>query len=224
MPKDSVSLLKKEIIRIGRLLYQKNFVVAAEGNISVKLDKKRILVTPSGLNKGFLTEKELVLVDSNGKKISGTLNPSSELKMHLAVYKQRADLRAVVHAHPPHATALTVVGQSLEEYFLPEAVLALGNVPLTDYATPTTPEVPQAIEELILSGDAILLKNHGVLTCGKDLWEAFFKMEMVEKLAQIFSLSKNLGKIDFLTSPQVEGLQRIKDSLIPQPARPALGS
>src|SRR4030067_1784478 len=126
MPKASYSLLKKELIQVGKLLYQKNFVVASEGNISLKLEENKILVTPSGLNKGVLDQKELVTVDSSGKKLSGFLNPSSELKMHLAVYEKRKDLRAVVHAHPPYATALTVAGQALENFFLPEAVLSAG--------------------------------------------------------------------------------------------------
>ena len=212
MPKESYAFLKKELIRAGKLLYQKNFIVAAEGNISIKLDKEKILVTPSGLNKGFLAERELVVVDLQGKKLSGYLNPSSELKMHLAVYKMREDIKAVVHAHPPYATALTVAGESLEEFFLPEAVLALDKVPLSGYATPTTSEVPKAIEELITKTDTILLKNHGVLACGKDLWDAFFKLETVEKLAQIYFLAKSLGKIDYLTPEQVRRLQEIRTS------------
>lgn len=174
------------MVQAGKLLYQKNFVAAAEGNISIKLAKDKILVTPSGLNKGFLNEKELVIVDADGKKLSGLLNPSSELKMHLAVYKKREDLKAAVHAHPPYATALTVAGESLENFFLPEAVLSLGRVPLSRYACPTTEEVPQAISELVAQNDTVLLKNHGVLACGKDLWDAFFKLETVEKMAQIF--------------------------------------
>jgi L-fuculose-phosphate aldolase len=210
MPKESYALLRKELIQIGNLLYQKNFVVAAEGNISIKLEKDKILVTPSGLNKGFLSEKELVVVDSSGQKLSGFLNPSSELKMHLAVYRKRPDLKAVVHAHPPYATALTVAGESLERFFLPEAVLSLGKVSLSSYATPTTKEVPAAIEDLITQSDTILLKNHGVLAGGKDLWEAFFKMEMVEKLAQIYLIAKSFGKIDYLTPQQVNELEQIR--------------
>ena len=210
MPKETYALLRKELIQVGKLLYQKNFVVAAEGNISIKLEKDKILVTPSGLNKGFLSEKELVVVDSNGQKLSGFLNPSSELKMHLAVYRKRPDLKAVVHAHPPYATALTVAGESLERFFLPEAVLSLDKVPLSSYATPTTAEVPKAIENLITQSDTILLKNHGVLAGGKELWEAFFKMEMVEKLARIYLLAKIFGKIDYLTPEQVKKLEEVK--------------
>lgn len=210
MPKATYGFLRKELIQVGRLLYQKNFVAAAEGNISVRLDKDKVLVTPSGLNKGFLAEKELVLVDLEGKKLSGYLNPSSELKMHLAIYKKRTDLKAVVHAHPPYATALTVAGQSLEDFFLPEAVLSLDKVPLSSYATPTTEEVPWAIEELITRTDAILLRNHGVLAAGQDLWDAFFKLETVEKLAQIYFLARNLGKIDYLTEEQVKKLEAVK--------------
>ena len=212
MPKATYAFLRKELVQAGKLLYQKNFVAAAEGNISIKLDKDRILITPSGLNKGFLSEKELVVIDSNGKKISGFLYPSSELKMHLAVYKKRPEVKAVVHAHPPYATALTVAGESLEKYFLPEAVLSLGKVPLTSYATPTTEEVPQVIENLIARSDTILLKNHGVLACGKDLWDAFFKMEIVEKIAQIYSIARSLGKIDCLTDQQVQKLERIRSA------------
>ncbi len=212
MPKASHALLRKELVQAGRLLYQKNLVVAAEGNISLKLEKDRILVTPSGLNKGFLSEKELVVVDSSGKKISGYLNPSSELKMHLAVYKKRPEIKAVVHAHPPYATALTVAGESLERYFLPEAVLSLDQVPLSSYATPTTEEVPAVIENLIGKSDTILLKNHGVLACGPDLWDAFFKMETVEKLAQIYLIAKGLGKIDYLTAEQVHKLEQIRSA------------
>ncbi len=212
MPKATYAFLRKGLVQAGKLLYQKNFVVAAEGNISIKLDKDRILITPSGLNKGFLSENELVVVDSSGKKISGFLNPSSELKMHLAVYKKRPEVKAVVHAHPPYVTALTVAGESLEKYFLPEAVFSLDKVPLASYATPTTEEVPQVIENLIARSDTILLKNHGVLTCGKDLRDALFKMEIVEKIAQIYSIARSLGKIDYLTDQQVQKLEQIRSA------------
>ncbi|MCI0530944.1 MAG: class II aldolase/adducin family protein [candidate division Zixibacteria bacterium] len=213
MPKSSPGLLQKEIVRIGKLLYQKNFIAAAEGNISVRLDRDKILVTPSGLNKGSLKPREIIAVDANGKKLSGRHQPSSELKMHLAVYKRRKDIHAIVHAHPPYATALTVTGQSLERFFLPEAVLSLDRVPLSSYATPTTAEVPAAVSRLIRRTDAVLLRNHGVLACGKNLTDAYHKLETVEKLAQIYFLAKGMGRINYLSRSQIKNLKKIKTSL-----------
>ena len=206
-------MLQNEIVRIGKLLYHKNFVAAAEGNISVRLGNGKFLVTPSGLNKGWLKPQDIITVDSNGKKLSGRHKSSSELKMHLAVYKNRKDIQAVVHAHPPYATALTVTGQSLEKFFLPEAVLSLDRVPLSSYATPTTAEVPQAVSSLIRKTDAVLLRNHGVLACGKNLTDAYHKLETVEKLAQIYFLAKGMGKINYLNQSQVKNLKKIKSSL-----------
>jgi L-fuculose-phosphate aldolase len=198
MPKASYTLLKKELIQVGKLLYQKNFVVAAEGNISLKLEENKILVTPSGLNKGFLDEKELVTVDSSGKKLSGFLNPSSELKMHLAVYGKRRDVRAVVHAHPPYATALTVVGEALDDFFLPEAVLSVGKIPLSGYATPTTEGVTRVIEDLFTGHDGILIKNHGVIACGRDLWGPFTEWKSSKNWLKSFSSPNRSARLTIL--------------------------
>jgi L-fuculose-phosphate aldolase len=157
--------LKRQIVEIGKRLYQKGFVAANDGNLSVKM-KNRIIVTPTLKFKGFLKVNDLVTTDFEGKRIEGKLKPTSELPLHLFVYKKRQDVGAVIHAHPPYGTALAVAGMELPENVLPEVFLSLGKIPLASYGTPSTRELSDSISKLILKYDAILLKNHGVLAVG----------------------------------------------------------
>ena len=153
--------IKKEICEVGHKLYMKNFVAANDGNISVKISDNEFYCTPTGVSKGSLTPDMIIKVDAEGKKIEGKLNPSSEIKMHMRVYKERPDVNAVVHAHPPIATAFTVADIDLDQYILPEAVLTIGEVPTCDYGTPSTMEIPDSLEPYIQDHDAFLLRNHG---------------------------------------------------------------
>ena len=206
------SLLKanKEIMEIGKRMYAKGYVVASEGNMSIRLGENRILVTPAGKNKGFLKDKDLVVVDLKGKKVSGNLEPSSELKMQLFVYQKRKDVNAVVHAHAPYSLAFACAHLPLAQNLLPEVIMFLGKIPLTAYATPSTEEVPASLSPFIEKHNAFLLENHGVLTLGKDIYEAYNRLEMVEHLAKVNLLCKILGKSEELSNESLEKLKKLK--------------
>ncbi|MBO5755722.1 MAG: class II aldolase/adducin family protein, partial [Clostridia bacterium] len=171
--------IKKKICEVGHKLYNHGFVAANDGNISVKVSDNEFYCTPTGVSKGDLTPDMIIRIDGNGKKLEGKLNPSSEIKMHLRVYKERPDVNAVVHAHPPVATAFTVANVPLDKYILPEAVLTIGNVPTCEYGTPSTMEIPDSLMPYIQKHDAVLLKNHGALAVGFSLQKAQFVMEEV---------------------------------------------
>ena len=172
--------IKKEICEIGRRIYMNGFVAANDGNISVKVSENEYYCTPTGVSKGFMTPDMIIKIDADGNKLEGKLNPSSEIKMHMRVYRERPDVNAVVHAHPPTATAYAVAGIPLDKYLLPEAILVLGDVPICKYGTPSTMEIPDSLEPYIQTHDAFLLQNHGALTVGCNLTKAFFVMEEVE--------------------------------------------
>lgn len=191
-------------------MYAKGYVVASEGNMSIRLGENRILVTPAGKNKGFLKDKDLVLVDLKGKKISGNLEPSSELRMQLFVYQKRKDINAAVHAHAPYSLAFACARIPLAQNLLPEVIMFLGKIPLTPYATPTTEEVPRSLAPFIEKHNAFLLENHGVLTLGKDIYEAYNRLEMVERLAKVSLLCKILGKSEELSNESLEKLKKLK--------------
>ena len=168
--------IKKEICEIGRRIYMNGFVAANDGNISVKINDNEYYCTPTGVSKGFMTPDMIIKVDGQGNKLEGTLNPSSEFKMHLKVYQERPDVNAVVHAHPPVATAHAVCNIPLDTYIMPEAVIFLGTVPICEYGTPSTMEIPDSLMPYIQKHDAFLLKNHGALTVGNTLLKAYFNM------------------------------------------------
>lgn len=209
----NIFLLKKEMIKIGKLLYNKEFVAANDGNISYKIEENLYLTTPTGVSKGMMKENELILTDKTGKVIKGTKKPSSEIKMHLEAYKQRPDINAVLHAHPVFATAFAVANIPLAVNILPEIIVTLGSVPVTPYATPSTDEVPDSISELIKEADALLLANHGVLTVGKNLQEAYFKLEQIEHYAKILFYSRQIGNVNILNETNIKKLQQVKENL-----------
>ena len=188
--------IKKEICEIGRRIYNDGFVAANDGNISVKVSDNEYYCTPTGVSKGFMTPDMIIRIDGNGNKIEGKLNPSSEIKMHLRVYRERPDVGAVVHAHPPIATSFTVAGVPMDKYVLPEAVLTLGAVPTCVYGTPSTEEIPDSLQPYLQTNDAFLLKNHGALTVGNTLTKAFFLMEEVEFSAKITFYASQLGGVE----------------------------
>jgi L-fuculose-phosphate aldolase len=202
----SQAVLRRDLLEIGRRLYERGLVVAAEGNISARLSNGRILITSAGVCKGRMKKVNLVMVDPAGKKISGRLRPSTEIGMHLTVLRARADIHACVHAHPPYATAFATAGVALDQCVLPEIIATLGSIPLAAYATPSTPEVGAAIEPYLATHDAFLLRNHGVLTLGPDLETAYRRMETVERYAQILYLARAIGPVTTLTAKQVDAL------------------
>jgi L-fuculose-phosphate aldolase len=206
---------KLDIIEIGRRIYNKGFVASNDGNISIRISDAEILATPSGLAKGFLTPEQIIKCNLQGEKISGdpNLKPSSEIKMHCAVHAERPDITAVVHAHPPVATGFAVAGIPLENCVLPEIILTIGSIPLAQYGTPSTEEVPNSIRTLIKTCDAILLANHGALTVGIDVYNAYYKMESLELFAKISLAARQLGGEKVLSAPQVEKLMEVRKQL-----------
>jgi L-fuculose-phosphate aldolase len=206
-PIESDVKYRREICKVGRWMYRQGFVVASEGNLSVKLDAYRILVTPAGVCKGRLLPHELIVTDLQGSVVAGSGQPSSELQMHLLCYRLRPLVRAVCHAHPPTATGFAATGRALEEAVLPEVVSVLGKIPLAPYGTPGTRELCAGLEPLVPSYDAILLENHGVVTCGEDLVTAYQHMETVEHFARVMLVAESLGGARLLTHSQIQKLK-----------------
>jgi L-fuculose-phosphate aldolase len=202
--------LCQEIVLICQRLYQRGFIVGTEGNVSVRVAPHRYWITPSGQHKGFLQPTELLLIDDEGQVHCGAGRPSSETPMHLALYQHRPDMQAVVHAHPPLATALTVAGYHLAPPLLPEAVVVLGEVPTVAYQMPTTTEFGQQVAAAMRHADAALLENHGSVAVGRSLQAAFNTMETVERAAQIFYLAKTLGRVNPLPPEAVAALQALR--------------
>lgn len=210
---DKEKYLREEICRIGRLLFDRMFVAGTEGNISARLSDDVILVTPTQVSKGMISPEMITKVDLFGNVISGGLNPSSELPMHLRIYTKRPDVHAVVHAHPPFATAHAVTGISFDLAFLPESVVYLGEIPIAPYGLPSSNEIPDAIEPYLADHTALLLENHGALTWGKDLLTAYYHMENLEQMAKIHVYGRILGDIKYLSQKRVDELIRIKNEL-----------
>ncbi len=196
----------REIIEAGKKLYALGYVAATDGNISVRLDPGRILTTPTGMSKGFMETQDLVIVSPDGRKISGSRDPSSELAMHLLVYNNRPGINAVVHAHPPVATGYAAAGISLNKALISEVVLSLGCIPLAPYGTPGTAEVTKSLAEFIKLHDAVLMANHGAVTFASDLEKALWKMETVEHFAKISLVTEVLGKQSILSESAVDKL------------------
>lgn len=205
--------LRKEICEIGKKIYMNGFVAANDGNISARIDDKYILTTPTGVSKGFMTPDMLVLMDMEGNIIEGKLKPSSEFKMHLKFYKERNDINAVVHAHPPFATAYAVAGIPLDNPILPEVVINIGKIPVAKYSTPSTDEVPQSISQYVDKTDVILLENHGALTAGENLNAAYFKMETLELYAKINTISNIIGDANAIKDNQITKLINIRKNM-----------
>ena len=208
--------IAKDIIKIGELMYRKGFVAANDGNISARTGDGAFIMTPSGVSKGEMREDDLLVVDGAGKVLRGSKKLTSEYKMHLAVYEARPDINAVVHAHPPYSTAFAISGQSLDKIALPEVVFSLGKVMFTEYATPSTPELPAAVRKVIGQSDALILRNHGALTAGRDVLSAYYKMETLEHFARITFLARMLGGERELSKKQIETLFDIRENVYGQ--------
>ncbi len=206
----SLYQLKDLMVEVGRRVWLQGWVAANDGNFSVRLSDEEFLVTPTGVSKGFLDPGMLIVVDEQGQKKFGTLKPSSEIKMHLEVYRQRSDVNAIVHAHPPTATGFAVAGIELSECVLPEVVVTIGGAPLVPYGTPSTDELAKAFVPYLNKADAFLLANHGALTLGTDLMHAYYRMESLEHFAKILMVARQLGKVNFLTEQQVCELNELR--------------
>jgi len=208
---------RADICAIGRLMYEREFIVACEGNLSVRLDADRILSTPTSMNKGMLAPNDLVVLDLNGRQLSGERKASSELAMHLLYYRMRPDVNAICHAHPPTATGFAAAGRALDQALLPEVIIGLGQIPLVRYATPGTPELSDALEPYVPHYDALLLANHGAVTCGTDLVSAFFRMETIEHCAKITLAAESAGIPKLLSSREVAKLMAARSRYFVSP-------
>ncbi len=205
MPKTEREI-RQEIIEVGKLVWQKGWVAANDGNITVRMDQGRIMATPTGVCKGLMHPDDLIVCDMQGNKIEGRKERTSEIAMHLTVYNLRPDINAVVHAHPPVATGFATAGKSLNLALLPEIIIGLGCVPLAGYGLPGTPELTDPMLPLIPKYDALLMGNHGAVCYGEDVWKAFFRMESVEHFARISLVAELLGGANVLPRTEVQKL------------------
>lgn len=202
---------RRDICAVGRWVHGHGYVAATDGNISIRLDDRRVLATPTLMSKGMMAPDDLVVVDTKGGHLQGRRKASSEIAMHLLIYKRRPDVHAVVHAHPPTATGYAAAGLALNQALISEVVLALGCIPLARYGTPGTPELTEALAPLVAQYDAILMANHGVVTYGADLLTAYMRMETVEHFARISLVTQLLGGPNLLSREEVEKLGEARE-------------
>jgi len=206
MPSVFEDKFRTEIARFCHLIYEKGYVASTDGNVSARLPDGHIMCTPTICNKGFVEPEDMVTIDIKGQRIRGERKASSEIAMHLLIYEMRPDIHAVVHAHPPCATAYAAAGIPLNKALISEVVLALGCIPLAEYGTPGTPELTKQLRPFVQSYDALLMANHGVVTYGVNLEDAFNRMDTVEHFAKISIYTKILGRERLLSSENVEKL------------------
>ena len=202
--------IRADIVEAGRRLYARAYIASNDGNISARLDNDRLITTPKGVSKGFMTPDMMVVVDYAGNKISRDRDPSSELPMHLEIYRNRPDVNAVVHAHPPIATGFAVAGIPLTRAVLAEVVTTLGSIPIAEYGTPSTAELPAAVRKYIKAHDGLLLANHGAVTCCRTVMTAYYKMETIEHFAKISLVARLLGREHLISREEVERLQGLR--------------
>ena len=197
---------RDELVRFGAMVHQQGWVAATDGNLSVRLDDKTVLTTPTGVSKGMMKPEDMVVVDLDGIKLGGERNASSELQMHLTIYRTRPDVRAVLHAHPPVATGFACAGIALDQPMCAEVVVTLGAIPVAEYATTGTPQLSESLLPYLPDYDAILLANHGAVSYGCDLENAYFKMETVEHFAKVVLTTIQIGKHNVLSEENVRKL------------------
>jgi L-fuculose-phosphate aldolase len=204
--------IREAICDVCHKMWQLGWVAANDGNVSVKLPDGNFLCTPTGISKSFITPEKLVIVNDKLEVLEGApgYKPSSEMKMHMRCYRERPDVGAVVHAHPPTATGYAVAGKSMDEYSMIETVIAIGSIPLTPYGTPSTDEVPEAITPYLPNHDVMLLQNHGALTVGCDLITAYYRMETLELYAMISLTAHLLGGAREIEKPQIDKLMDLR--------------
>jgi L-fuculose-phosphate aldolase len=202
--------IRADIVEAGRRMYSRGYVASNDGNISARLDDKRLMTTPKSVSKGFMTPDMMVVVDYDGNKVSGDRDASSELPMHLEIYRNRPDVNGVVHAHPPIATGFAVAGIALTRAVLAEVITTLGSIPIAEYGTPSTAELPEAVRKYIKAHDGMLLANHGAVTCGPSVMAAYYKMETIEHFAKISLVARLLGREHLISREEVERLQGLR--------------
>src|SRR5205823_6061648 len=201
---------RREIVRVGQLMYERSYVVSSDGNVSVRLDDGRVVATPTQTCKGRMTEEMLAVTDLEGEALNDR-RASSELAMHLLIYQERPDVMAVCHAHPPHGTAFAVAGLAIDQPILSEVILTLGCVPLVEYGTPSTDELTEAMRPLVKHHNALLMANHGAVAYGADVWQAFDRLETLEHTAKIAILARTLGGAQNLPPDAIEKLINVRE-------------
>ena len=213
--------IKEQMCDVCHKMWQLGWVAANDGNVSVKLSDGTFLITPSCVSKSFITPEKLLRVNSAMEVLEGLQDsvPSSEMKMHMRCYEKRPDVGAVVHAHPPTATGYAVANIPLDEYSMIETVITIGAIPVTPYGTPSTYEVPNAIEPFLEKHDAVLLQNHGALTMGRDLITAYYRMETLELFAKISFTARMLGGAKEISRPNIDKLLNLRDEYYHVPGR-----
>jgi L-fuculose-phosphate aldolase len=205
--------LRKAMVAIGREIHARGLVAASDGNLSARLGDERVLMTPSGVSLGHLRTASMVVIDHRGRQLAGEARPSSEYRLHLAVYAERADVQAVVHAHPPIANGFTFAGVPLDACVVPEVVATLGNIPTTEYATPSTQEGADVIRAYIRAHDAVMLQRHGSVTVGKTLRSAYHNLEKLEHTAQVLLTARQLGHVQPLSPEEIAKLAALREDL-----------
>lgn len=204
------SLIVNKIVEIGRNLYQRGLIVGTDGNISARIDAEHVAITRSGVCKGRLSKNDIIVIDMGGNYNSDHGTPSSEANMHTFLYKKRPEINACVHAHPPYATAFAVAGIPLDQPVLPEVLLFVGSIALTEFAFPGTTDVARSLESTVADHNAFLLKNHGLVTVGDSLDEAYFRLETIEHYAGIYYRAKTLGNVDMLKDSDISKLTQMR--------------
>jgi L-fuculose-phosphate aldolase len=205
--------LKEEICEIGRRLYNKGFAAANDGNISIRVGENEVLCSPTMISKGFMTPENICAVDLDGNQIAGTNKRTSEILLHLSIMKARPDVKAVVHCHPPHATAFAVAGEPIPQCILPEVEVFMGEVPIAPYETPGGQKFADTVLPFLKATNTIILKNHGTVSFGKNLQEAYWKTEILDSYCRILLLAKQLGKVDYFSEQQTRELLDLKQKL-----------
>ena len=205
--------IKDLFCEIGRRCWARSYVASNEGNFSCRCGENRVLATPTGHSKGFLKPEDIVTLDMDGNQVGGEKKPTMETRVHLEIYRQRTDIGAVIHAHPPYATIMAVVNKPLPRCVLPEVELYLGEIPLVEYATPGTQKLADVVKPFLRDFSAFLLASHGALTIGKDLEDAYFKMEIVEEFCRVLCYSKMLKGYSQISEDQVSEILDIKKRL-----------
>ncbi len=203
---------RNDIIDICKRVHTNGWVAANDGNTSIRIGPNTVICTPTGMSKGYLTTDQLIKIDMDGNKISGELEPSSEVKMHLDIYKSKENVGAVVHAHPPFSTGFAVAGIALDECVMPEIIISLGSIPLTRFGTPSTTEIPDNIRPYLKEHDVFLLENHGALSIGKDVYQAYYRMESLELFAKINLVARMLGNVNIIGEDNVRKMIGLREN------------
>ncbi|MFT7620107.1 MAG: L-fuculose-phosphate aldolase [Planctomycetota bacterium] len=206
----AVARLKTEIVASAHKMYEREFIAATDGNISVRIGENEILITRSGICKGEMTVDDVITIDFECNVIGGSGRPSSESMMHIAIYEEREDITSIVHGHPPTAVAFTVAGKSLAQCVIPEVVLTMGSVPTLPYTTPTTSDVPDSVRRVIRYADALMLERHGAVCVGTTVKDAYFKLEKLEHAAHITMMAHQLGRVQTLPPDEVKRLLSLR--------------